>query len=73
MSEQLTETVAFRITADERARLEAMAQETGRRPSNIMRRLLSMTESTGLPDLHLRTLPDFTQAFTDNPAHLGKE
>lgn len=51
--EQLTEVVSFRVTEAERARLAALASETGRRPSDLMRRLLNLAELTGQPDLCL--------------------
>ncbi len=51
--EQLTEVVSFRVTEAERAKLEALSSETGRRPSDLMRRLLALAELTGQSDLCL--------------------
>ncbi len=49
----MTEVIAFRVTKAERAQLENMAHKTGRRPSDLLRRLLTLAELTGQPDLCL--------------------
>jgi hypothetical protein len=49
--------VAFRLTAEERAKLEALAEATQRYPSQVLRLLLDQAELAAQHDVRLRSQP----------------
>jgi hypothetical protein len=47
----------FRLPAQALAKLDAMAKQTGRTRASMLIQLISLAETTGLPDVRLRAEP----------------
>lgn len=54
MTINYTEYIAFKATPAERQKLEMLAQQTGRRISQVLRLLIAQAEMSGEPDIKLR-------------------
>jgi predicted transcriptional regulator len=50
------ESMSIRLTAEERAKLDRLAEATGRYPSQVLRLLVQYAELAERPDIELKTL-----------------